>query len=244
MMKNLFLLASLVILSSSYGQEVKKKDANVWIGGGLNLPITKKLDIALKTQTRFYQNATQFKLTYSQLKVKYDFGYGISINGLYRYSRVNKGSYFKNYNRFSLDGIYRYKLEMGLSFKLRLRYQHTFDRIKTINEIYPDRKNLFRYSLRMRYKNDNFKRILPFLAGELFSAISPKNTTAFWDTYRIKMGVTFDLPKRHEISVFYMFEHENRNVDNNSHIYAFQYAYTLSRLNKKKKEDKDKPSVE
>ena len=158
-----------------------------------------------------------------------------SIGAIYRYSRINRSSYFENDNRFCINGVFRHKTEFGLNFRLRLRYQHSFDRIKMINEVYPDRKNMLRTSLKIQYMHKDFKLIQPFLGSEIYYALAPKNKYSFWDTYRLKAGVVFDLPKRHEVSVFYLFEHENRSVTENNHIYGVQYAYTFRRLNKKKK---------
>lgn len=238
-MRKLFLFLSIVPVFGF----AQNQDAVLWTGAGIGVDITKDLTVEAETQVRFDQNVSRMVQTYGELSASYGVIKGLEFGLTYRYSRKNEGEYYFNENRFCLDGKYQYKLDFGLSLKSRLRYQHSFDRFSEINGTYPRRKNIFRWKLGLAYKHPDFKRVQPFIASEFFNAIQPKNETSTLDTYRIKVGVFLDLPKRHSVKVFYMFEHENRSVDNNYHVYGITYKYTLKPLHKKKKkQDKAAPS--
>ena len=147
--------------------------------------------------------------------------------------------YYFNQNSFCLDVSYGYKLDMGLSFKTRARYQHVFDRLGVVNGIYPDKGNVYRQSFKIGYKNKDFKLIQPYIGGEIFHSIQPKNPNAgFLDTYRFKAGLDIDLPKRQSIRLFFTYEYENRTIDNQAYIYGIQYNCEFKSLHKRNKKNK------
>lgn len=213
----------------SYGQV---KDANLWMGYGLEMEMTKKISLELESQTRFNNNASSFNQFYTELSAGYDIIKPINVSGTYRYSRKNNGDYYFSQNRFCLDLSYKFKLDMGLGFKTRARYQHVFDRLKEVNGVYPDKGNLYRQSFKISYDIPNFKLITPYIGGELFYALQPVNPTSKLDTYRFKAGMDFDLPKRISLRLFYTYEYEHRTVDNIAHIYGFQINYAFKSLKK------------
>ena len=222
----------LFIAVSSFGQV---DDAHFWSGFGLDLDITKKFNVAVESQVRFDQNASAFNQAYFELGGDYKILKGLKAGLIYRYARKNDGDYYFNQNRFCLDLSYRYKLDMGLSFKTRARFQHAFDRFSEVNGIYPNRKNIYRQAFKISYTNKDFKLVSPFIGAELFYALQPLNSTSTLDTYRLKGGLSFDLPKRQSLKVFYTYEYENRTVDNKNHIYGIQYGYSFKALYKNKK---------
>jgi hypothetical protein len=221
------------------------KDANLWTGVGLDMDITKALSVSAETQVRFNQNMSSLNQAYLEISGEYELVDGLSAGITYRYARKNSGDYYFNQNRICLDVSYGYKLDMGLSFKTRARYQHVFDRISAVNGIYPDKGNIYRQSFKIGYKHKDFKLIQPYIGAEIFHSIQPTNSNAgFLDTYRFKCGLDFDLPKRQSIKLFYTFEHENRSEDNRSFIYGIQYNYEFKSLHKRKKKKKKAQSGE
>lgn len=213
------------------------QDAQFWTGAAIKARIIKDLSATYESQVRFDGNATRFNQYYSELGVEYEVVNNLDVGLIYRFARKNAGDYFFNQNRFCLDASYGLDLFAGISFKTRARYQHAFDRLKVVNNVYPDKKNIYRQSFKLSYKHDEFKLIQPYIGGEIFHAIQPINeTTGFLDTYRLKAGFVVDLPKRFEIKAFYTFEKENRTVDNLNHIYGVQLNWELKKkLIKKKK---------
>ena len=214
----------------------QNKDAVGWTGFGLELPVTKKLGVDFESQLRLDQNMTRYSQLYGEVAVSYEVVKRLNVGGLYRYSRKNNGDYFFNANRLTIFAKYRVKTEMGIDIDFKTRFQHTFDRFSVVNDIYPERKNIWRLSAKVKYTNENFRRLQPYVSTEMFHSISPKNPTSFLDTYRLRVGVVVDLPKRFEINAFYMFEHENRSVDNQFHIYCIQVNYLFKKLIKSKKD--------
>jgi len=214
---------------NSYGQV---KDANLWMGYGLEMEMTKKISLELESQARFNNNASSFNQFYTELSAGYDIIKPINVSGTYRYSRKNNGDYYFSQNRFCLDLSYKFKLDMGLGFKTRARYQHVFDRFKEVNGVYPDKANLYRHSFKLSYDIPDFKLITPYVGAELFYALQPVNPTSALDAYRFKAGMVLDLPKRISLKLFYTYEYENRAVDNIAHIYGFQINYAFKSLKK------------
>lgn len=225
------ILLTITALSAviSFGQV---KDANLWAGYGLKMEMTKKFSVELESQARFSNNASSFNQFYTELSAGYKIIKPISVGFTYRYSRKNAGDYYFNQNRFCLDLSLKHTLDMGLGFKTRARYQHVFDRLKTVNFIYPDKANLYRQSFKISYKHPDFKLLTPYIGAELFYALQPVNPTSKLDTYRFKAGVVVDLPKRLSLKVFYTYEYENRTEDNINHIYGLQVNYSFKSLKK------------
>ena len=230
----------LIFLSSTYllsfGQI--KKDANFWTGVGLEMEVVKDLNVGLETQIRLNDNLSSFNQAYLEVDADYKLLKGLRAGIIYRYARKHSDYYF-NQNRLCLDLSYKYKLDFGLSFKTRARYQHAFDRLSIVNGIFPEKKNIYRQSFKISYSNKELKLISPFIGAEIFHSIQPVNeNTGFLDTYRIKAGANIDLAKRHSLKIFYTFEHEYRAANNRSFIYGIQYNYQFKSLYKKMKKKK------
>lgn len=220
----------------------QQKDALLWSGIGLDCEMAKDFQLKFETQVRLDKNFMRFKHYYAEIEGEYELFDDFEVGLIYRYSRKNDGDFFYNENRFALDVTYKFKTDIGLDFRPRARLQHAFDRFQMVNEIYPDRSTVFRLAIKIDYEHDDFKLIQPFVSGEVFHALNPKNEITALDSYRMRGGLTFDLPDRHEIQVFYMYEVENRSSINHNHIYGLQYSYSLRDLDKwgKKGKDKDK----
>lgn len=220
----------------------QESDAQFWTGSAVKVRIIKNLSAYYETQLRFDQNISRFNQYYSELGTKYEVLDGLNLGLIYRYARKNSGDYFFNQNRFCVDASYGLDLFAGFSLKTRARYQHAFDRFKTVNNVLPDEKSVYRQSFKLSYRHSEFKLIQPYIGGEIFHALQPTNESAgFLDTYRLKTGFVIDLPKRFEIKAFYTFEKENRTIDNFNHIYGVQLNWEVKKklIRKKKTESND-----
>ncbi|MCH2235815.1 MAG: DUF2490 domain-containing protein [Crocinitomicaceae bacterium] len=232
-MRNLFLIAAYVLAFSGKAQV---NDALFWAGAGAKLDITKDLRLDYEFQTRFNKNFTTLTNFYNELSLKYDVVKGLNVGLSYRYARKNREAYFVGENRLSLNVRYGYRLDMGLKFSTRVRYQHAFDRLSTINNtIVPDVRQLFRWKGKVSYRNKDFKRVQPWATGEWFANLKP-SLYGLTNAYRLGVGVDFDLPARNELMIGYMYEKEFRQTEQNNHIYVIQYTYYIPyRLVDKKK---------
>ena len=151
----------------------------------------------------------------------------------YRYSRKKKDySYFVNENRFIFDAMYGYKVkELNTKFTARARYQHAYDRLKTINEtITPKTSDVFRFRVLAKYKNPDFKRVQPFVGYEYFKSLNPEPINFAINSYRIMAGISLDLPYKHEVKLNYIYQGSNGNAPEVDHIYGIQYTYNLDGL--------------
>jgi len=233
MIKKLF-IGIILFSTATFGQVV---DAELWTGLGLKANINKKISLKYETQTRFNQNVSQLKTYYNELSADYELAKTFSVGLSYRYSRRNRLTHYVGDNRFLINAEYSKKLgETGLRFKARARYQHSFDRLRPINNlIFPDVSQVFRLKLDLCYRNDKFKRISPSLGYEYFKTFNPSTVTGP-NSFRLYTAVDFDLPARHEISLKYIYERDFGNIQTINHIWAIQYNYSLSnKLFKKKK---------
>lgn len=215
----------------------QNQDAQLWTGLGLKADLSKKLSLKYETQARFYKNVSTLRTYYNELSVDYEVIKNLSVGGSYRYSRRNREGYFGSDNRICINTAYTLKIaETGLRLKTRARYQLSLDRAGIINDvIYPNIRNVFRCKFDLKYKNDNFKRVLPFVGYELFKSIQPVGFSGL-GAYRVYAGIDFDLPKRHEVGIKYIYELDYGNQQNITHNYVIQYNYKLpSKLFKKKK---------
>jgi hypothetical protein len=229
------LLSVLLISIASFGQN---QDAQLWTGLGLKADLGKKLSIKYETQTRFYKNASTLKTYYNEFSADYELIKKLGLGVSYRYSRKNREDFFAGENRFCLNADYSFKIsKTGLRFKTRARYQLAFDRTSVINEvIYPNIGSTFRWKFDLKYKNDEFKRVMPFVGYELFKAIQPTGFSGL-DGYRLYLGLDFDLPARHELGVKYIYEMDyGSSQESITHNFLIQYNYMLpSKWFKKKK---------
>ena len=223
-MRKLLLIPVLILGFSSKAQE---SDALAWTGAGLKFDITKDLRVDYEFQTRFYKNMSTLVNFYNELSVKYDIVKGLNLGVSYRYARKNRESHFAGENRLCLNLRYGYRLDMGPKFSTRIRYQHAFDRLQTINNsIIPDVAQLFRWKGKVSYRNDDFKRVQPYATGEWFANITP-SPYGPTSAYRLGVGIDLDLPARSELMIGYMYEKEFRSTEQNNHIYVIHYTYYI-----------------
>jgi hypothetical protein len=229
-LKGLILIVSFIVSIIGYSQT---KDAHLWTGAGLSMEVNKKFSVDYKMQTRFYTNATTLRVYLNQIGGTYKVASGLKVGLKYRYSRKKKAyTYFVNENRIILDAVYGYKLkDINTKISARVRYQHAFDRLSTINEtITPNTSDVFRFRLLAKYKNPDFKRVQPFIGYEYFKSLNPEPISFAVNSYRILAGISLDLPHKHEVKLNYIFQSSNGTTPEVDHIYAIQYTYNLSGL--------------
>lgn len=234
------LLVALTLLSSSTFAQVS--DANLWTGLGAKMDITKDLSLSYETQTRFDNNMSRLRTYYNELGAKYGLIKGLDVSVKYRFARKLRDTYWDSENRFNVDVAYGYKIKpANIRLKARARYQVAFNRLGVVNDvIFPRIRHVGRFKVSAKYQNKDFKLITPFISGELFTALRPINPISGLDAWRLSAGVTFDLPKKFEVDLGYIFEREVSAVLQNAHIYFVQLNYEFPSLKDKKKGSGDK----
>ena len=225
-MKGLILSLSLIVSIIGYSQI---NDAHLWTGAGVSMEISDNFSVDYKTQIRFYKNVSSLRVYLNQFGATYKVMKGLKFGASYRYSRKKKDYFFVNENRFILDGVYGYKIkEANLKFSIRARYQHSFDRLNTINEtIVPKTSDVFRLRCVAKYKNPDFKRVQPFVGYEYFKSLNAEPIQFGVNSYRILAGINLDLPFKHEVKLNYIYQKSNKSILEVDHIFAIQYTYNL-----------------
>jgi Protein of unknown function (DUF2490) len=205
------------------------QDANIWASAGVGADLTKNISLSYEMQTRFYKNATALDSYINEIGIAYEPFKNAEVSGDYRYSRKNQESHYEGVHRLALNLAYDYKIDgAGLRIKARIRYQVPFNYLGVINDaIYPDNRNVMRFKLSAKYTPTNLKKIQPFASYEFYKALSPKNIYNPIDSYRVTFGVSFDLPKRHSVDLYYLLEKEYRSVPHLNHIFGIQYGYEI-----------------
>lgn len=211
-------------------------DAHLWTGAGLAMELTDKISVDYKMQTRFYKNATSLRVYLNQIGATYKIVKGFKVGVNYRFSRKKKEDYFVTENRLIMDAAYGYKIKkVSTNITTRIRYQHGFDRLRTINEtIVPNTSDVFRIRVLAKYKNPSFKRIQPFVGYEYFKSLNAEPIYFPINSYRILAGINLDLPFKHEVKLSYIYQGSNKSVPEVNHIFAIQYNYNLEGLFGKK----------
>lgn len=221
-------IAFFLVVSSRF-TIAQVQDANLWTSATLNADLTENLSLNYEMQTRFYKNATTLDSYINEIGVVYTPLKNLELSGDYRYSRKNQETHYEGVHRLALNVGYGYKIDAaGLRFKARIRYQVPFNYLGVINDaIYPDNKNVMRFKIGVKYTPATLKKIQPFASYEFYKAVSPKNIYNPIDSYRVTFGVTFDLPKRHSIDLYYLLEKEYRAIPQLNHIFGIQYGFDI-----------------
>jgi long-subunit fatty acid transport protein len=226
-----YLITSLLFCCSFFSFS-QTEDAHVWTGAGLSYKISNKLSLGYETQTRFYKNASTLRVYLNQIGASYKITDDFKIGLDYRFSRKKKNYYFVSDNRFMLNASYGYKIKpLNTKFSIRGRFQHSFDRLNTINSVItPNFSNTARVKLSAKYKFPNFKRVSPFVSYEYFKSLDQENIIFFSSANRLSGGLNLDLPKKHEVKLAYIYQTSNGSAIDIRHIYSIQYTYNLEKL--------------
>lgn len=208
------------------------EDAHLWTGTGLSYSVDDKLSLGYETQTRFYKNVSTLRVYLNQFGASYKVTKDFKVGLDYRFSRKKKDYYFVSENRLMLNASYGYKIKpLNTKLTVRARYQNSFDRLSTINStITPNISNVFRVKFTVKYKNPDFKRVQPFVGYEFFKSLDPEPIDFTANRYRIIGGINLDLPSKHELKLYYIYQVSNGNAPELDHIFSVQYSYNLSGL--------------
>lgn len=231
-MRKIFLYLFLIGSVSAFAQS---QDAHLWMGAGVSGKLSEKLSVGYESQVRLYKNASTVRVFFNQVGGSYEIVDDLKVGLEYRFARKRKDNYFVSSNRFMFNTSYGYKIDpISTKFKIRLRYQNSFDRLGVINEtILPNISNVIRAKVSAKYKNVDFKRVQPFVAAEIFKSLNPEPIEFGVNAYRLSAGIFFDLPFKNELKVYYIYQQNYGVPIGIRHIYSFQYNYKLGNLLKK-----------
>jgi len=198
-------------------------DFELWTGSEVNYGVTKKLDLSLEEQFRFFDNSTRLLEHNTEIKIAYDLFKWMKTSFAYRLSQENnRFDQFENQHRFTLDARFREKFHrFGISY--RLRYQQSYSAYyASENGKVPDR--IIRNRLTIEYDIKNFKGI-PFAEYEYYF---PLHTEFYIDKYEFSVGFEYSLSKKMDVQIAYSLRKQVwSDMPVNRNILALSIQYDL-----------------
>jgi len=203
MIRKRYILIVLYFLSmAAFGQ---KKDFGIWYGVSAEHKLTKKLEIALLTNIRTFNNASKIDEAFIEGGFSYSITKHIAIAGSYRLTDKieNNNSYYYQHKIFlDLKG----NIPAGkFSFTGRLMFQtRTKTYIEDNNDNHPDYTG--RIKIKAVYKTPVFP-INPYIYIETFCPMFSEKTRTI-EKNRFAGGLQFSIAKHHSAEIEYIFQRD------------------------------------
>ncbi|MFH0761540.1 MAG: DUF2490 domain-containing protein [Bacteroidota bacterium] len=203
------------------------QDLQLWSSVWIRADITPKLRVGLEEEARFFENISLLDKLNSDLTVDYEIFDRIRIGLLYRLitNREKEGDYTLK-QRFGVS-LGAEKLKGPWKLGAIVKFQTTYDEFYHSDDWYLP-KNYFRVEGEIsRLLNRN--RTEPYATLEWWYFM-PQGQQAFFDQYRLTLGVKHKLAKDHRINVYYRIQQEIRVKDPLfAHILGIGYLFTWRR---------------
>ncbi len=217
----LFLITFLLLPSFLLCQDIIViRDFGIWSGINIDKHISKKIDLELEQQIRFYSNARIFDDYLVDLGGKYkidkNFTFGLNLRYIYNEKRWNDTEHNLRYN---FDLGYKLKPHKKINLYYRFRLQENNIINKETLAIAP-KSIAFRHRLKLKYKLS--KNIHLFASTEAFRYIQ-NLSLPYWGKLRFNMGSIFQT-KFGDLDLSYGLEQE-MNCNNPSKLYYLKTIY-------------------
>ena len=171
MKRPVIILLFLFISNTLFSQQIKvTRDFGIWGGVNIEKEISKKIEVNLEQQLRFYSNATQFDdyiIDFgSKYKINKKFKLGANIRYTYNAKRWKEA---ENNYRYNLDLLYKGKLSNKVSIRYRLRYQKEYVNLLSEYKRTNIHSSSIRNQIKVQYKADEMNKL--FISAELYRLI-------------------------------------------------------------------------
>ena len=195
-------------IQTSYGLD----DNQSWTSVGFEkkLPYTFKLQF--EQELRLEDQLSTFKQTFSEFSLSYSVFKGFKIEIPFRYMNYKD----KTKQRVSFGGSYKYSFK-PVSLKYRTKYQTTYEKGEIPEELI---RNKFSIMYRLN------KKIEPHVSGEFIQLDYAHNYLL--DETRFSFGLTYELPRKNSIKIFYTLKNEDKTKKNPNEIGVFGLSYNFS----------------
>lgn len=203
-------------------QELKVvRDLQLWTGAAIEKKAGKDWTFSLEEQIRFKHNISEISNFFTETGVQYRINKNFALEGAYRYTRDRKSDgRYESRSRYHLDLRYTGRLDF-ITLSYRLRYQKEVEGFRLVDQKIPYEKYL-RNRLKISYTE--FKKIEPFLSGELFQLFRPEYYSEL-EYFRVLGGITFDARKFGSLRFAYGFNREINEIEA-AMTYLFRVKYT------------------
>ena len=195
-------------IQSSYGLD----DNQSWTSVGFEKKLPYSFKLQFEQELRLDNQLSTFKQTFSEFSLSYSVFKGFKIELPFRYMAYKD----KTKQRVSFSGSYKYSFK-PVSLKHRTKYQRTYEKGEIPEE-------LIRNKLSIMYKLN--KKIEPYVSGEFIQLLNAQNYPL--DETRFSFGLTYELPKKNSIKIFYTLKNEDKTKKNPDEIGVFGLSYNFS----------------
>ena len=237
-MKQLLLF---IIVCFWLGDSIAQKDFGMWSGIDLRVPLTQKLDAGMEIEMRFHNNVSSVNTSFLSPYLKYEVQKYLGIGVNYRWSNepIEQGVFGpNNFHRLTFDVEAKKLIELisnssPFDASLRLRYTHETTMVDRSNDYW-------RTQFEIKYNWEEFN-LKPEVSAELFYHFNDQfdytfeevRTNSRFNKYRIRLGMGYEINKRHEAKIFYMLQSqfESPKAD---YILGIGYSYRFKRIFSKK----------
>ncbi|PSJ72079.1 hypothetical protein C7N43_36050 [Sphingobacteriales bacterium UPWRP_1] len=200
----------------------KEKDIAAWIGATLRTEITKKLAISVGQQVRLSNKLAEVNSNITEVETRYSPLKWLSASAIYRFTQRPAADAQNKHRLYGvIDGSYRIKpLKLQLGLRLRAEREWTVNTNEIENDLRP------RFS--MVYKRKKWP-VSPGVSAELFYIKTSEDSAFTFARYRLRADLDAEISKRHDVSVFYTYQNEEKNkrIDI-THILGLSYRYSLA----------------
>ena len=198
----------IICIQSSYGLD----DNQSWTSVGFEKKLPYSFKLQFEQELRLDNQLSTFKQTFSEFSLSYSVFKGFKIELPFRYMTYKE----KTKQRVSFSGSYKYSFK-PVSLKHRTKYQRTYEKGEIPEE-------LIRNKLSINYRLN--KKIEPYVSGEFIQLLDATNYPL--DETRFSFGLTYKLPKKNSIKIFYTLKNEDKTKKNPDEIGVFGLSYNFS----------------
>jgi len=218
----IYLFILLMIVSMPVAGQYQ--DLQLWSSVGIRTDITPKLRIGIEEEARFFENISLLDKLNSDLTVDYEIFDGVRVGLLYRLiTNRQKDSDYELKHRFSAS-LAAEKQTGPWKLGVNLKLQKTYDEFLHSDDWYLP-KNYFRVEGEVS-RPLNRNRTEPYATLEWWYYL-PQGQQAFFDQYRLTLGVKHKLAKDHRINVYYRIQQEIQVEDPLfAHVLGIGYLFT------------------
>lgn len=224
-----------VFVLGSFSGFAQEWDFLTWHKVQISGNLTKQLKLSVEQQLRLDNNSSYIDETFTQLGLGYDLPKGFGLEAAYRFSWAQQtdGS-FENRHRYNIDLDYGRDI-WNLKAKLRARFQHRPSAYLFNERLKPEDSPVF-VRLKLSISYTKLKDWTPGIEFETFVRTDNPNDAGI-NRFRYRVFLDYDLPKRQELGLFYMFQTDySGKTPQFVSVVGVSYAYEWKRPKKKKKD--------
>jgi len=221
---------TVILLCLPFCASTQYTDSGSWVSFGVEKKLAKGLTGEAIAESRFGDQFSNASSIFTDLVLTYKLHDNIRISGVYRIGlRSQADGYYLPRHRFAIDLMIKHSID-DWKFGYRLRYQNN-NRALASSESGIQYESGYRNKLSLSRKL--MKRTWLKAQGEIFSSqiddlIQPTD-------YRLKLGITRGVKKRHDLSLGLLYQTEIDNSDPDGEFIIF-LGYSIE-LKKKKRLD-------